>query len=319
MVDSATASAPATRAPLPASAGDLSPGTTYLDQDTYLAAKSDPVQLKKFLNDWISLGGRGVIGGDGKPASYWDVYQDLAHDGIDMTGLPAPESLPQGQIKGGGATTPMGQPAPAGPAAAAPPKAPVSPELTDLLKKIGVDYNNAPAPTPALLAFLRGLDKNLSTAEDTKNTNLRLIGNRNATATDDINRTADRNKINVTADLVRRGVLQSGEATGRYARGDEDKAAKITTLGNTTAEGSAAADTAYQTSVDSMRQQALEKVMETEMQQTAAAGQSAAQTEALRAQKEASETAYQRQQAADAAYRKWYEDQIKNGAPAVSP
>lgn len=318
MVDSATASAPATRAPLPASATDLTPGATYLDQDTYLAAKSDPTQLKKFLNDWITLGGRGVIGGDGKPASYWDVYQDLAHDGMDMTGLAPPESVPQGQIKNGGSTNPMTQPAPATPAAG-PPKAQTSPELTDLLKKIGVDYNNAPAPTPALLAFLRGLDKNMSTYEDTKNTNLRLIGNRNATATDDINRTADRNKINVTADLVRRGVLQSGEATGRYARGDEDKAAKITTLGNTTAEGSAAADTAYQTSVDSMRQQALEKVMETEMQQTAAAGQSAAQTEALRAQREASETAYQRQQAADAAYRKWYEDQIKNGAPAVSP
>jgi hypothetical protein len=316
MVDSATASAPATRAPQPASAGDLAPGVQYLDQNTYLGAKSDPAQLKKYLLDWVNLGGRGIIGGDGKPASYWDVYQDLAHDGIDLSGLPDPSTLPQGQAKGGGSTGPLTKPAPTQPTA--PPAAQTSPELTDLLKKIGVNYENAPAPTPALLAFLRGLDKNMSTFEDTKNTNMRLIGNRSATATEDINRSADRGKINVTADLIRRGVLQSGEATGRFARGEEDKASKLTQLGNTTAEGSAAADTAYQTGVDSLRQQALEKVMETEMQQTAAAGQSAAQTAALQAQKEASETAYQRQQAADAAYRKWYEEQVKNGAPAVS-
>jgi len=298
----------------------LAPGVTYLDQQTYLDAKSDPAQLKKFLNDWINLGGRGVIGGDGKPASYWDVYQDLAASGIDVADLPAPETLPQGQAKGGGAAGPMTKPAPATPAGgAAPPAAQTSPELTDLLKKIGVNYENAPTPTPALLAFLRGLDKNMSTYEDTRNTNLRLIGNRAATATEDINRSADRSKINVTADLIRRGVLQSGEATGRYARGDEDKAAKITTLGNTTAEGSAAADSAYQTGVDALRQSALEKVMETEMQQQAAAGQSAAQTSALQAQKEAAELAYQRQQAADAAYRKWYQEQVKQGAPAVSP
>src|SRR6185295_13488509 len=110
MVDRVTASAPATRAPQPAPAAsstDLVPGTYYLPQQTYLDAKADPVQLKKFLNDWITLGGRGVIGGDGKPASYWDVYQDLAASGIDLAGLPPPESLAQGQTKGGGATTPM--------------------------------------------------------------------------------------------------------------------------------------------------------------------------------------------------------------------
>jgi hypothetical protein len=320
MVDQATASAPATRgAPPPSAAGaDMAPGTTYLDQQTYLNAKANPEQLKAFIKDWINLGGRGIIGGDGKPASYWDVYQDLAHDGIDLSGLPAPESIAQGQTKGGGASNPLTQPAPAQPANAAPPAAPTSPELTDLLKTIGVDYQNAPAATPALLAFLRGLQGNMSDATATRNTATRLIGQRQTTGTEDINRLAERTQQNVTGDLVRRGVLQSGEATGRYARGDEDKASKLSNLAQTSAEGSAAADTAYTANVNSLRQTALEKVMETEMQQQQAAGQSAAQTAALQAQKDAADLAYQRQQAAQTAYQKWVEDQAKQGAPLPS-
>lgn len=288
----------------------------YMSQQDYVNSKANPVALKSFINDWINLGGRGIIGGDGQPASYWDVYQNLASSGIDVSDLPPPESLAQGTTKGGGATNPMGQPASATPTA--PPAAQTSPELTDLLKTIGVDYQNAPAATPALLAFLRQLQGNMSSNEDTRNNALRLIGNRAATSTDDINRVADTTKQGVTADLVRRGVLQSGEATNRYNIAATDKASKLTNVANTTAEGSAAADTAYQTGTDALRQSALEKVMQTEMDQQQTAGQSAAQTEALNAQKTAADLAYQRSQAATKAYQDWYEQQVKNGAPAVS-
>jgi hypothetical protein len=315
----ATATAPATRGAPPPSATDLTPGTTYLDQQTYLNAKANPEQLKRFLNDWITLGGRGIIGGDGKPASYWDVYQDLAHDGIDLAGLPAPESLVQGNIKNGGATTPMSQPAPT-PAPTnpvGPNGAPVSQELTDLLKKIGVNYENAPAPTPGLMAFLRQLDMGMSTAEDTKRKTLQLIGDRETTGTEDISRAAERTKQNVTADLIRRGVLQSGEATGRYARGAEDRASKITGLTQSSAEGRTLADTAYGATQQSLRSQALDKVLQTETEQASAAGQSAAQKKAADDAKTAAELDYQRRTAAETAYRKWYEEQIAKGVSAV--
>ena len=60
--------------------------------------------------------------------------------------------------------------------------------------------------TPALLAFLRGLGMNMSTAEDTKAQATELIGRRATTANEDINRVSARNKQNVTADL-KNGVL----------------------------------------------------------------------------------------------------------------
>jgi hypothetical protein len=248
------------------------------------------------------------------------VYQDLANDGIDLTGLPPPESVPQGQIKNGGASNPMTQPAPAPTPTnpVGPNGAPVSQEMTDLLKTIGVNYANAPAATPSLIAFLRQLQGNMSTAEDTQRTALGLIQNRATTGTEDINRVADRNKVNVTADLVRRGVLQSGEATGRYSRSEEDRASKLQGVQQSTAEGSAAANTAYQSGVDALRQSALEKVMQTETEQATQAGQTAAQTAALEAQKQAADLAYQRSTAAQAAYQKWVEDQAKAGAPLPS-
>lgn len=303
MVDTATASAPATRE------GGGAPGTVYLDQGTYLAAKSDPVQLKKFINDWIKLGGRGIIGGDGKPASYWDVYQDLAHDGIDVSDLPAPESLPQGTVKGGGTATGL---------ASAPPAAPVptdttSPEMTTLLRDLGINYENAPAASPGLLAFLRGVQGQMGTAEQARRTAVQQIEDRGTTGRADIERTYGRNQENVTADLIRRGVLQSGEATDRYSRLGEDKAKNLTSLQQTMAEGTSAADNAYNATIDALRSQGMEKVLQREQELAAAKGQSEAQAAATKAAQDAAELAYQRQQAADKAYRDWVEEQARKG------
>lgn len=305
----ATASTPATRAPQPASSTNLGPGTTYIDQAAYLGAKADPEQLKRFIKDWINLGGRGIIGGDGKPASYWDVYMDLANSGIDVSDLPKPETLPQGQTKGGGGQTPLVQPAPA----AAASTDTTSPELTNLLSSLGINYEKAPAASPGLLAFLRGVQGSFSTAEQTRLDTQNDIRTKATTGREDINRTYNRNQTNITADLVRRGVLQSGEATGRYARSAEDKAAKLTDLSNTETSGIKAADNVYNTTADALRRQALEQVIGREQELATAAGQSAAQQQAIQAAHNEAELAYQRQQKAQKEYQDWVEEQAKKG------
>lgn len=181
----------------------------------------------------------------------------------------------------------------------APPVDPAaSKELTDLLQTFGVSYPNAPNPTPALLAFLRGIGLNLSTAEDVKRRAIERIG---ASATDamvDIDRTAGRTKQNITADLVRRGVIQSGEANTRYTRQEEDVAASKADVERTKAGAIEGAETSYTNARDLARQQALDRVINAETDQSAQKAQSEAQAAALKAQQAAADTAWQRQQQA---------------------
>jgi hypothetical protein len=192
--------------------------------------------------------------------------------------------------------------APGAPAAVGDPGAPApidpaaSKAMTDLLQTLGVSYPNAPAPTPALLAFLNGIGLNLATAEDVKRRAIDRIG---ASATDamaDIDRTAGRTKQNVTADIVRRGVLESGEANTRYARHAEDVAESKSDVEKAKAAGVEGAETSYTSSTSALRQQALDRLIGAEQDQSAQAAQSKAQADAIKAAQDAADVAWQRQQ-----------------------
>lgn len=188
--------------------------------------------------------------------------------------------------------------APAQGATAAPPDPGASQQLTDLLSKFDVKYPNAPQPTPALLAFLTGLGLSTSTAEDVKNRAVQRIQNATSDANADIDRTAGRTKQNVTADLVRRGVLQSGEATTRYSRQAEDVATQKSSVERTAAESTASASDAYEQARASARQQALDRVIGAEQDQTTQAALAKQQAEGLQQQSAAADLAWQREQLA---------------------
>jgi hypothetical protein len=151
-----------------------------------------------------------------------------------------------------------------------------SQELSSLLGQLGVNYSNAPTPTPALLAFLKGIGMNLQTAQQLRDRALERIGAATSAARADIERSAGRSKQNVTADLIRRGVLQSGEANTRYARQAEDVAVKQADV--TRASTTAAAESEYslKQSQDQARMQALDRVIATEQDQANAAAVAAA-------------------------------------------
>jgi hypothetical protein len=171
-------------------------------------------------------------------------------------------------------------------------------ELTNLLNTFGVSYPNGPAPTPALLAYLRGVGLNLSTAEDLKRRAIERIGASTADAMSDIDRSAGRNKQNITADLIRRGVLVSGESNTRYARHDEDVAARRSDVQRGRAEGVEGAESSYRSAADAARQQALERVLDVEQQQSIEKATKAAQDESYQRQTAAADTAWEREKAA---------------------
>ena len=59
-------------------------------------------------------------------------------------------------------------------------------EMTSLLSRFGIDYKNAPKPTPAMLAFMRGLGMTLDTAADTKERDSSRIKRRTTMTLSDI-------------------------------------------------------------------------------------------------------------------------------------
>jgi len=170
-----------------------------------------------------------------------------------------------------------------------------SQEMTDVLRTLGVSYPNAPNPTPALLAFLRGVGLNLSTAEDVKNRALERIGAATSDAMADIDRTAGRTKQNITADLVRRNVLSSGESNTRYARQAEDVAAQQSDVQRTSTTSTEGVNETYRQAQDLARQQALDRVISAEQDQATQKATAAASEDAFRRQQEAADKAWQQQ------------------------
>lgn len=170
--------------------------------------------------------------------------------------------------------------------------------LTSLLTDFGIDYPNAPAPTPALLAFMRGLGMNMATTEDVRRQGIGSIKSRTEAASDEVNRTAGRGKQNITSDLVRRGVLSSGEANTRFARQDEDVAARRSDIERGRTEATQAVENAYESAKGTYRQQALERVLNTEEQNATREATSKATEDSWKRQEDAAAAANKAQKEA---------------------
>jgi hypothetical protein len=282
------------------------PGTVYLDQNQYVYNREGALN---FIKDWITLGGRGIIGGDGQPASYWDVYNDLQQHGVDVSGLPTPESMPQGMVKGGGAQSPLRDTPPSAAQMQA------QQDMTSLLGRLGVDYANAPRATPALVAYLRGVGLSLSTAEDARNAAVSRIQAQTPLQISNIQRAADQERQNLTGNLEQRGVLSSGEANTRYANQAGATGQKISQVNQAAAQGIGTAQTAYAQSADQLRQQALEKVLQAETDEATQRATSQAQASAYQQQQEAQAKAWNDQMAAQKAYYDQLANQYATGGP----
>lgn len=187
---------------------------------------------------------------------------------------------------------------PPAPASAAPPDPAASAQMTSLLQRFGVSYSNAPQPTPALLAFLNGLGMNVDSAQAVRDRAVERIGAATSDSMAEIDTAAGRTKQNITADLIRRGVLSSGESNTRYARQEQDVGLARGNVQKTDAANRETNDTTLQQAKDLARQQALDKVLGAEQDQATAAATSKAQTDALTQQQQQSDLSWSREQAA---------------------
>ena len=174
--------------------------------------------------------------------------------------------------------------------------------MTSLLERFGVSYPNAPAPTPAMLAFTRGLGMTLDTAEDSMRTNQLRMKERAAGAREEITRQNQRSLTRMAGDVQSRGVLSSGETNTRVARQAENVAKQQGDVEQALAEGIDSSTQSYMGTRDALRQQALEKTLGAETDQAREKATSAAQELSWTRQQEASEASYKRQkEASDAA------------------
>lgn len=186
-----------------------------------------------------------------------------------------------------------------------------SQELTNLLNTFGVQYPNAPAPTPALFAFLHGLGLTMQTAADVKAKAIARIGQATSDAMADIDRGSARTKQNITGDLVRRGVLSSGEANTRYARQAQDVATSKRDVTRSGAVAQSDAESSYRQQSDQARMQALDRVIAAEQDQATQAATSAAQQEAFRQQQDLLNQQWDREQQAAATAQQAQIDAIR--------
>jgi hypothetical protein len=182
------------------------------------------------------------------------------------------------------------------------------------LKSLGVSYSNAPNPTPALLAFLNGIGLNMATAEDVKRRAIERIGASTSDAMAEIDRTAGRTKQNITGDLVRRGVLSSGESNTRYARHGEDVGKAQSDVQKAKTQATDSAESAYTQARDLARQQALDRIIGAEQQQASERAASAANVDATNASSQAADAAAAQQKAANDAALKAQQDEIARAA-----
>ncbi len=182
--------------------------------------------------------------------------------------------------------------------------------LTTALERFGITYPNAPRPSAALLAFVNGLGMNLGNAEDAKRVGIQHVNRRTTDARQDLARSAERGKENVTADLLRRGIHSSGEANTRYQRQAEDVASKEATIGRSKAEATTAIENAYQATLGAGRTTALDRVLGEETSQAQSDAISAAQEKSWKRQEEAALAADKKQseaqRKADARWEQYY-------------
>ena len=189
-----------------------------------------------------------------------------------------------------------------------------SKQMTDLLSGLGVSYNNAPNPTPALLAFLTGIGLNVQSAADVKSRALERIGTATSDAMADIDRSSARSKQNLTGSLIQAGTLSSGEANTRYAKQAEDTATAQSDVQRSAATQTEAATDAYTQARDLARQQALDRILGAEQDQATQKATSAAQVDSTNAQSQAADAAAASQKAANDAALKAQQDEISRAA-----
>lgn len=73
---------------------------TILSQQDYANAAADPAQLKKFILDMITQGGRGIAGANNVGVSSLpQIYADLVNRGIDLAGLPSLQEVMADPVK----------------------------------------------------------------------------------------------------------------------------------------------------------------------------------------------------------------------------
>jgi len=169
--------------------------------------------------------------------------------------------------------------------------------LSGLMADFGISYPNAPRPSPALLAFTRGLGMNLDEAEDRSTKQIGRTKRRASDARSDLRRSSARGKENVTADLLRRGIHSSGEANTRYARQAEDVGAAESDIARTEAEGIGAAEDAFQQIGGQLRTGAMETVLGEETRQSTQKAVADATEDSWKRREAADEAAYQRSKA----------------------
>lgn len=73
---------------------------TILSQQDYANAAADPGQLKRFILDMITQGGRGIAGANNVGVSSLpQIYADLVNRGIDLAGLPSLQEVMADPVK----------------------------------------------------------------------------------------------------------------------------------------------------------------------------------------------------------------------------
>lgn len=166
--------------------------------------------------------------------------------------------------------------------------------MTSLLEQLGVKYDNAPAPTPAMLAFMRGLGMTLDTAKDQSKKNELRLKERATGAREEISRQNQRSLTRMAGDAQSSGTLSSGQTNIKVGRQAEDVAKQQGDVEQSLAEGLESNTNAYKNTEDTIRQQTLERTLGMETDEAT-----------RKASSEAEERSYQRQQtAADDAYKK---------------
>ena len=189
-----------------------------------------------------------------------------------------------------------------------------SKQMTDLLSSLGVSYQNAPNPTPALLAFLKGIGLNMQTAADVKARALARIGSATADAQGNITRADVQTKKNITGQLVSRGVLSSGEANTRYSNHAADVAQQQSDVQNKATADTESTEDAYTQAQANARQAALDRVLGAEQDQAVSRATSSANVDATNAASQAADQSAAQQKAANDAALKAQQDEIARAA-----
>jgi hypothetical protein len=167
--------------------------------------------------------------------------------------------------------------------------------LSDMLSQYGVSYDNAPAPTPALLAFMRGLGMSMDTAQDVNRQNQLRINQGSTMSREDLARSDRKAKTSISTDAQRRGVMSSGEMNTNLAEQAEGVAANEGRIAQRQAEAIEKSDQGYQQIRDQLGQTALEKTLGIETQQSQQRATTQAQADAIKASQDASDVAWKRQ------------------------